>query len=92
MPKLKMTQLQVFQVVVGFFLIALMGLLYGMAGASGRWPPGHPWSGITLYLLAFVQFAYAFRLPKAVGLFFAGLVIVTCILWILKSHGLAGIP
>ena len=43
----------------GLFVIVLVVLGYALTLRRGAWPPGHPWSGITLITLATSSFLTA---------------------------------
>ena len=39
----------------GVFMLAVVVAGYAIALRAGHWPPSHPWSGLTLLLLAVAQ-------------------------------------
>lgn len=75
-----------FQEFAPWFLAVIVVLNYGIFCIGRRkWPPGHPWSGVTLLLLAFQQFLSAYQLEIASPLLNSALCVataITAILWI----------
>ena len=81
--------------VPGALVFVLLMLGYFTAMRAGAWPPGHPWSGITLLSLSVVQvLAPARRSAMSVNrsmtvLYWAGiaLALVGAVLWNLAVYG-----
>lgn len=67
-------------------MMVLIGFVYEMSWHDGRWPVGHPWSGLTLLTMAV---ALGLRLgkrdpPRAVSLALTLLACVFAVLWLLR--------
>jgi hypothetical protein len=76
--------------VVGVFLIAVVIVVYATMAQKGAFPPGHPWSGISLALLG-TQFLLwnlqvKFLNMTVVKLVIGILAVITGIMWVLNSH------
>jgi hypothetical protein len=74
---------------VGGFLLVAVALVYVMSWRAGRWPPSHPWSGITLVALAVGQLVNRSpdrsRLLTVLRIASAILAIVGACLWLASS-------
>jgi hypothetical protein len=52
---------------VGVVLLGSVLIGYSVSLRIGMWPPGHPWSGMTLVALAFVNMSLARLAPDRRG-------------------------
>mgnify|MGYP001617465363 CR=1 FL=1 len=75
---------------LGVGMFVLVGTVYAGDVGGGRWPAGHPWSGITLVILG-GSFAF---LPApspgpalVVKRVASGLALVSALLWAYSSRG-----
>ena len=66
--------------VAGAFVAALVVAMYSYAWWHGFWPPGHPWSGLTLSLLA-VQNLLPLKSKPFAGVLVAVCLVVSAVLW-----------
>lgn len=72
-------------------MLAVVAFVYAQALGADRWPPGHPWSGISLSLGATMLLGFSFG-PRAMAmpvrlilLVVAGLSLLSSISWFLSS-------
>jgi hypothetical protein len=76
-----------------WFIVLTVVVMYSIsfwAQSRGkkRWPPGHPWSGITLSLLAIQQLGWQFRILATDSLankILSGIAMCTAVLWMWKG-------
>lgn len=81
------------QQVTGGLLLLVVVAVYGMALAGGRWPPGHPWSGLAETSLAAVMLISGSSAARKTGR--AGRIsiiavsacgLVSAVLWLLAAR------
>lgn len=76
-----------FEKAVPWFLLTIVVYIYCISRASSIWPPGHPWSGVCLLLLAcnlFVE-AYDFKINPLLKSILRVLAIITSLLWVCST-------
>lgn len=79
----------VLQRTLGLLTAAMVIGVYAYAYSRGRMPPSHPWSGITLSLLAARAIftpVKAGEPPKQAGWVLSGLAILSALAWAWSTH------
>lgn len=64
MPNNAHARVRYVQIFAGLVMAAIVVFMYGQALHHGRWPIGHPWSGLTVSLLATLTFFGGFAAPS----------------------------
>lgn len=81
---------------LGVLQLFLIAMVYA-SSPPGKWPPGHPWSGVTLGILGAAAAAWpSFQREDEPGpakerrVFAAGLALVASLAWMLAAFGVIG--
>jgi hypothetical protein len=72
--------------VAGGLVLAIVAATYVFSLGRGRWPPSHPWSGITLVILATAQFGVPARLPSWWRVVWAAATLAPALMWCWSAY------